>query len=1610
MAHSNFLHRLAKAEEKKVKKRASMSSLFGDIHQHDEVEASSPEKGDEQKVTAKSPLVQTPTDGKDSKADVNKAEVKEAEDKKLPLNQTPVNGKDKMNDSNEEEEVKIKEIEEKKLPLNQTSVSGKDKKNDLNKEEVKIKEVEEKKLPLNGKSSPAIPSVVTVVTTPNRKRGVKQPELLLSQESKKSVTKAIPTPPPPSYFEEEAMDYVIVPPKPKSTPLTEHQKEMLSKRRSDIPALYQDLSQDTQSMNSQSIKEIIMLKEIKLNDTTKSSEVITTKDDETSNTPARTDEENNKKEQAEKMLIENGTSDKIVEDSQEIINDTQPNHDSGVNLSLTPTKHTSTLPTQKNLLNKFNLLECDENGESKKVDEEDEVEKENKIVNIEEVQKVTPIKRRSSRKSTNKYLTKKSEETPKNKTKKDISESTATAELISKGKSKKSLETAGKNSDNTSFLKVKNSDPQDGLKELEVNGIKESEKKFTESISCAVVKEETKSLINPFPTDTKEKPIENTSKKTENEISEIIVPSNKTEIDDKLDKVSTKNETCDLPSKNEFKDVTPSIVAVMSASESVVKEIEESTIEKNSESKSSTPDVSTTDISKETNIASNKNEIPVESLDISKKESHISSETKDKGSEEVLKPNANSELTNSLRENSSETEKNLNESKNVISGASDKGISTEEPSTGSLNDQEPSDILNSSSDSDVIIVDDNETNLVSENSNISNGNVETKLKVGEQEDMEHNSSADSNAASWSMVTPEKKARKRRVSEVTSVDKFSPKLLRSKRLSLTKLTPDSNSSESNKKNGSASKLSTKGNKIGESDASGKKITEDKKKANKKSSSVEITNTVGGTAENTDSIKSNGLNNMESKTSSPESEVSGERKASKRKNPDQTISPPSEPKKAKTDLNTEEASKDSLALLKNSSVKPRKKKIIKSNIKASPNNLEQWLIKSGKSVVKKTLLSSNDQNDVQSESKIFNNNSEIQISSSEPKKIIVEMSPVSKATDSLSPISKGPDNSSPVLIVIDNSSTSSEGNITESQTEVALKVQKNVAEVNVVKVEKIEVDNVNEDSGIPSVIEPEMFKTRDNDLGDDIETIERQFLEAIKRSEAENNKQSVQYTDNLLKPKSKRPSEEEDDDEQLLTESLKCDETELDRTSLELDRNSNASRVKLESMIYAKYKTTLRRPRRRKRLLRRVKKDDDNDLDEELEEEEETFDEKRERLVTPFRPSSGRSAQMVKMVTSEEEGPPVTPVRRRSITPLHLTENWPEGRCEQWVPCVPTPPGRSPSLSILKRKASPVVSPTSSPNNKKKRVSFLDPPVSKGLLYSKGSDNIGQVQHANIPPGKRPLWKGIEGETEDNTYLDVINVDEVDEGFGAVEAEDELTAIQEFLNSTPDAPWKDTPLAGDIAKIPGILSCSDPVHNIISRIASPGNETILSEELQRLKIYTIGGFCSLAVSDIIKLSIRPAKVSTLYNVLKDYFQCQPSGSKKSPKVKLQDDSSKSTEDAEKMDFVETQIEITTLGIEMGVQVDPSEICSDDTFVSQMSQKIPQDTQDLILTPPVVKEPELYSDSQEDIKIPTRDEIGLMFQSDVFIKRAAPFVNFNFLSKLTAAAAEYFGTRPD
>ncbi|XP_075224397.1 uncharacterized protein LOC142326097 [Lycorma delicatula] len=63
----------------------------------------------------------------------------------------------------------------------------------------------------------------------------------IKKNSGKKTPSACRTPKKP--VEEDSQEFVIIPPKPKTTPLTEHQKETMSKRKCDIPALYHDLSQ-----------------------------------------------------------------------------------------------------------------------------------------------------------------------------------------------------------------------------------------------------------------------------------------------------------------------------------------------------------------------------------------------------------------------------------------------------------------------------------------------------------------------------------------------------------------------------------------------------------------------------------------------------------------------------------------------------------------------------------------------------------------------------------------------------------------------------------------------------------------------------------------------------------------------------------------------------------------------------------------------------------------------------------------------------------------------------------------------------------------------------------------------------------------------------------------------------------------------------------------------------------------------------------------------------------------------------------------------------------------------------------------------------------------------
>ena len=973
---------------------------------------------------------------------------------------------------------------------------------------------------------------------------------------------------------------------------------------------------------------IITLKEIKLNDTEKSVDISAEKEE--ANNINLLAESDTKKEE---LLEEEGDTENrnnTVNESEEIINDSQPKYDSSINLSLTPTKHSSDPPTQKNLLNKFNSLECEENEDDKKVDEEDEVEKENKIINVEEIANQKPsVKRRSTRKSTNRYVTKKPEELSKAKMKNESSESsTPNVEYTPKGKTKKNLQTVQENNDEALSSKTKNNVSDCGDK-----GKLRNEDIVDENIS-EPMKPLTTSTVNVAET------LVNLKENEKSDVLNMLMKysvNEKTDVSEKL--VKTSEELCKTNSK---KDV---IDKGSNSNESEIGDILTSKISNENCNTCTEPIVQTQVITytnefipqyrddnlKSSNNTTDKNETADK---IIKKPEKIVSEPKEKTPEEILKSDVKENSSKipppPIEDSSFKTEEvpNNMECHTELSDEPLNNLTSEKHVTGDksvLTDtQYNKEAISPFIDpANISLANDNKTEtIVAVESAGKENNIEVMVTT------DQNSSGDSNASNWSMATPEKKVCRKRKMLGSNNEKFSPKLLRSKRLSLTKLTPDISTAKNDKK---------------------AKITPKNAKANKSSdenTSKKSLNTVTANSDelNNSSVKqSTSESDIDSKHSSLESELSEERKAYKRKNQDQEVTCPSHSKKQK---NSEETNQDSQELLKNNTIKPHKKKLIKSILKSSPNNLEQWLIKSGKADVKTSLPSSNEQSDSQSESKLINSDSEIQISSSEPKKNIVEMSPMSKDTDKSS--SDSEENVVKIIEVVDPPSNVIV--ISDSvESSEKMEIPANDAEPD----EENDSDDSDlgsdDDGSIPSIIEPEIPRTRRPIVNEkeDIKSIKRQFLEVIKRSaeEEEENGKNPKQEDNL------KPTKTENDDD-FLAESLRCYETEIERSIREYDNHDVSNRVKLESLIYAKYKTSLRRPHRRKRLLRRLKKQDDENDFMEIEEEE-PFDIRRERLMTPFRPSSGRSAQMVKMVTTEEELP-VTPVRgRKSIAPLQLT---------------------------------------------------------------------------------------------------------------------------------------------------------------------------------------------------------------------------------------------------------------------------------------------------------------------------------------------------------------------
>ncbi|KAG8337710.1 DNA-binding protein rif1 [Homalodisca vitripennis] len=175
----------------------------------------------------------------------------------------------------------------------------------------------------------------------------------------------------------------------------------------------------------------------------------------------------------------------------------------------------------------------------------------------------------------------------------------------------------------------------------------------------------------------------------------------------------------------------------------------------------------------------------------------------------------------------------------------------------------------------------------------------------------------------------------------------------------------------------------------------------------------------------------------------------------------------------------------------------------------------------------------------------------------------------------------------------------------------------------------------------------------------------------------------------------------------------------------------------------------------------------------------------------------------------------------------------GPSEDWVRRTYSPTA-SPNSSILKRRADPQpLSPDCSPpSNKKKRVSFLDPPVSESLLFCKRTPGKGQIQ--------RPEPKQ-ESESEDVPSQ------------GSVQLICPVDDAKNQLQASVYSPLK---------------QCSDPLSTVLERIVSVQWASELESQLLRLGVTTVGQLSALTGATVERLPFIPPKLERLRKILQNY----------------------------------------------------------------------------------------------------------------------------------------------
>ncbi|KAJ8725752.1 hypothetical protein PYW08_003935 [Mythimna loreyi] len=204
--------------------------------------------------------------------------------------------------------------------------------------------------------------------------------------------------------------------------------------------------------------------------------------------------------------------------------------------------------------------------------------------------------------------------------------------------------------------------------------------------------------------------------------------------------------------------------------------------------------------------------------------------------------------------------------------------------------------------------------------------------------------------------------------------------------------------------------------------------------------------------------------------------------------------------------------------------------------------------------------------------------------------------------------------------------------------------------------------------------------------------------------------------------------------------------------------------------------------------------------------------------------------------------------------------------------------SPAGPILKRKLVEIADDaTISPASKRKRVSFHDPPVSTTVSVQK------YIEPAGVRSPQNSVQKRLERQTRQHTPMK--SPKRLDHAFKldtvlnkAVESftETSLTSVISTPDDTQPVSLDETPVVeivraselNDTDPIcPELVDCKDPIDNIAGELSSYAMKSLLVKELVG-KVETVGDLAKMTELEVNRLCIKAPKVKVARKVLTDY----------------------------------------------------------------------------------------------------------------------------------------------